>query len=477
MSSFLWHDYESFGVDPKFDRPAEFAAIRTDQDLQVVGEAVVWRCKPTLDYLPSPEACAITGIGPESCWQDGLPEPEFAAAIFELMSVPGTTSLGYNSIRFDDEMTRHLFWRNLLDPYVREWANGNSRFDLIDTVRAAYALRPDGFVWPQHADGRPSFRLEDLALANQLPHSHAHSALSDVEATIALARRLRELQPRLWTHALSLRDKRVVAGMMDLAAKKPLVHVSQRFAADRGCLAMVLPLIAHPSQAQKFVVFDLGLDPGPLLELEAEAIVERLLLPSEQAEAAGGRVGLKVVHANRAPFLAPLSVLTGVDTARIALHADLCLARAERLRGASDLEPKLRAVYALLERGHAVAARPPVDVDTDLYGGFLPDGDRARLREWLRLSPAERIAALPLPTLDARVDELCFRHCARHHEALLSEPQRERWIQHCQQVLRAGRLSLQRYRELCAATELAPALREELAQWGARCAAHAKLSA
>ena len=203
--SFFWHDYETFGKSPRRDRPAQFAGLRTDLDLQEIDEPVMLHCQPAPDYLPDPESCLLTGILPQHCLARGVPEHAFARAIEAQLARPGTIGVGYNSIRFDDEVTRHLFWRNLIDPYGREWQNGCGRWDLLDVVRCAYALRPDGLEWPRHEDGRPSFKLEHLTAANGLAHEAAHDALSDVRATIGLARLIKAAQPKLWDFCLKLR--------------------------------------------------------------------------------------------------------------------------------------------------------------------------------------------------------------------------------------------------------------------------------
>ena len=195
--TFLWHDYETFGIDPRRDRPAQFAAIRTDAQLNIVGEPINLLCKPAPDYLPDPASCLVTGITPQQCLQSGVAEQAFAERIHAELAQPGTIGVGYNSIRFDDEFTRFLFWRNLIDPYGREWQNECGRWDLLDVMRLAHALRPDGIVWPKHEDGSTSFKLEHLSAANGLKHEAAHDALSDVYATIAVARLLQQQQPRL----------------------------------------------------------------------------------------------------------------------------------------------------------------------------------------------------------------------------------------------------------------------------------------
>ncbi|OPH14487.1 exonuclease I, partial [Azospirillum brasilense] len=183
MHTFFWHDYETFGADPRRDRPAQFAGIRTDADLNEIGEPVMIYCRPAPDYLPDPESCLLTGITPQLCLERGLPEHEFAARIEAELARPGTIGVGYNTIRFDDEITRFMFWRNLIDPYAREWQNECGRWDLLDVVRLTYALRPDGIEWPRKEDGSPSLKLEHLSRANGLVHEAAHDALSDVRAT------------------------------------------------------------------------------------------------------------------------------------------------------------------------------------------------------------------------------------------------------------------------------------------------------
>jgi exodeoxyribonuclease-1 len=204
-TSFYWHDYETFGAVPRRDRPAQFAGVRTDAELNELAEPLVLHCRPADDTLPEPEACLITGIVPQHCQRHGVSEAEFAAAIEQQLAQPGTVGVGYNSIRFDDEVTRFLFWRCLIDPYAREWQHDCGRWDLLDVMRCAWALRPEGLNWPRNDAGTASFRLEDLSRANALDHANAHDALADVRATLALARLLKRAQPKLWDFCLSLR--------------------------------------------------------------------------------------------------------------------------------------------------------------------------------------------------------------------------------------------------------------------------------
>ena len=187
--TFLFHDYETFGVDPRRDRPVQFAAIRTDAEFNPIGKPIELFAQLSPDYLPAPDACLITGITPQIAQQRGMPECEFMRKIHQYMSEPGTCTLGYNSIRFDDEVTRYTCYRNFIDPYAWSWQHGNSRWDLLDVIRACHALRPEGIEWPENDEGFTSFKLEHLSVANGIEHSNAHDAMADVIATIELAKK------------------------------------------------------------------------------------------------------------------------------------------------------------------------------------------------------------------------------------------------------------------------------------------------
>lgn len=462
-ASFLWHDYETFGALPRLDRPSEFACIRTGPDFVPLEPGWSARCQPPLDYLPDPEACLITGIGPETAYATGLPEPEFAARVFAEMAVPDTCSVGYNNMRFDDEISRYLFWRNFIDPYEREWANGNSRFDLIDLVRACHALRPDGMDWAVRDDGHPSFKLTDLSAANGISHRHAHSALSDVEATLALARKLKAAQPKLLEYALGLRNKARVQELLNWQQRKPVVHVSQRISAERGCLAIIVPLAPHPTQAGKTIVVDAHYDPTPLLNWSAERVAEAILTPASTSDRVP--VGIKLVHANRAPFLAPLNVLEGVDLPRIHLDRALVDIHVQRIRGAEALDAKLQEIYALLDRA---PDQPETDVDGALYDGFVDNADRALARRF-READADEQAHLALKFRDPRLQALALRYRARHHPLTLTRSERRLWHKQVEILLNRPERPLPTF--LAAAEALAgraPALAAELAAWATR---------
>ena len=391
--------------------------------------------------MPRPGACLVTGISPQQAEREGIIEADFTARIQEELALPGTCGVGYNSLRFDDEFTRNLLYRNFYDPYEREWKDKNSRWDLIDLVRMCYALRPQGIEWPMRKieksmqgsapfDSRdqgdrinncPSFKLEHLTAANHLGHEHAHDALSDVQATIALARLLRARQPRLWQFYFDLRKKQRAFELLDYAHRTPVLHVSSRYPAERGCLAMIVPLAAHPTQNNGVIVFDLDVDPAPLLELDAEEIADRVFTPRADLPEDVERIPLKTVHANKSPALAPLSALNGVDAARIGLDVERCKAHLARLQNADGLVEKLHEVFST-----AREERGTVDPDLAIYSGFPSDADKRLFRE-VRRTPPEQLGAQRFAFADPRYTELLFRYRARNWPQTLDAVELDRW--------------------------------------------------
>lgn len=422
-ASIFWYDYETTGIDPRRDRPLQVAGIRTDEALNEIEAPLNFYCRPSDDILPHPAACLITGITPRRLEEQGLGEAEFMTRLHAELSRPGTCVAGYNTLRFDDEVTRYSLYRNFFDPYAREWQGGNSRWDLIDLVRTAYALRPEGIQWPLNDEGVVTLKLERLSEANGLEHGQAHDALSDVRATIALARLLRQRQPKLYDFLYRLRGKHAVLDQVQLL--KPLVHVSGRFSAARNFLSLVLPLAWHPRNRNALIVCDLGQDPAPLLELDAEALRQRLYTRREELGEGELPVPLKLVHVNRCPVLAPLAVLREQDQARLGIDLAAWQARAQVLvEGKPQWQDKLAAIY---EQENFPGVEDP---EQQLYDGFIGDRDR-RLCEQVRQADPVRLGREQWPFDDPRLVELLFRYRARNFPETLSVAEQEQWREFC----------------------------------------------
>ncbi|GBU14514.1 exodeoxyribonuclease I [Enterobacterales bacterium] len=434
QKTFYFHDYETFGKNPALDRPSQFAGVRTDQDFNIIEEPLVIYCRPSDDYLPEPEAVMITGITPQLALEKGLSEAQFSAYIHKAFSVPGTCIVGYNNIRFDDEVSRNIFYRNFYDPYAYSWQYGNSRWDLLDVMRACYALRPDGIQWPENDDGFPSFRLEHLTKANGIEHENAHDAMADVYATIAMAKLVKQAQPRLFDFLLEHRNKHKINALIDIPAMTPLVHVSGMFGAARGNTAWVAPLAWHPENKNAVIVCDLGGDMTPLLELDAEQMRERLYTRRDALEPGQSPLPVKLLHINKCPVLAPAKTLLPENAERLGIDRERCLQNLQLLRQNTQIREKVVALYA-----DAEPFKGSDDVDARLYDGFFSDADRAAMRIVLETKP-ENLPALDLTFNDSRIETLLFRYRARNFPATLTDAEQRRWQEHRRDKLSAERV-------------------------------------
>jgi exodeoxyribonuclease-1 len=426
--SFLWHDYETFGINTRRDRPAQFAAIRTDADLNEIGEPINIFCKPANDFLPDPQSCLITHITPQMCLERGIPEHQFAAQIERELAASNTIGVGYNTIRFDDEVTRFLFWRNLIDPYAREWQNQCGRWDIMDMVRTAYALRPDGINWPINDEGKVSFRLELLTAANGIAHEAAHDALSDVRATIAMAKLIKEKHPKLFDFCFALHKKDKAASEMNLPIMgKPFLHVSGMFGTERGCIAVMFPIAMHPTNKNEVIAWDLQHDPAELAALDVATIQQRLFSKTSELPEGITRLPVKSIHINKSPVvIANLKTLSPemaerwqINMEQIALHTQT----------ASQIVTQQAAQQNQLWQQVSRPDYETSDVDEDLYGGFIGNNDRRTLNDLRNMNPAQLAAAQP-HFQDNRLPELIYRYRARNFPESLSPEEQAQWEEH-----------------------------------------------
>jgi|TARA_A200000159_G_scaffold39131_1_gene35633 exodeoxyribonuclease-1 len=420
--TFYWIDYETWGVNPATDKPCQFAGIRTDEDLNIIGEPLVIYCQPPNDYLPSPEACLVTGITPQLAMSKGLSEPEFMNKIHTELSKPNTCTVGYNNVRFDDEVTRYGFYRNFIDPYEWSWKNGNSRWDLLDVLRACYSLRPDGINWAYDEDGLPSFKLEKLSIANGIEHASAHDAKSDVIALIELAKVVKKAQPKLFEYLFIHRDKRQLQKLIDVTNNKPLVHISGMFGTSRSNTSWIMPIIEHPKNSNAVVAIDLALDPTPLFDLNADDLRTRLYTKKSDLSEDELPAPIKTIHLNKCPILATAKVLSEADAKRINLDRTNCLENFRLLQESITLiKNKLSELYA-----KEIEYPKNDNIDAQLYNGFFTTTDKNAMCTIRSTSP-ENLHSIELSYDDERIPKLLFNYRARNFPHTLDEKELFRW--------------------------------------------------
>lgn len=430
MESLYWHDYETWGATPSVDRPSQFAGVRTDLDLNIVSDPTVLYCKSPPDVLPHPEACLVTGLLPQEVDKKGVNECEFIRRIHAEMSQANTCTVGYNSLRFDDEVTRYTLYRNFFDPYEREWRNGNSRWDIIDMVRLVYALRPGGIEWPV-VDGKPRFKLELLTQANGISHGAAHDAYSDVEATINLARLIKDKKPALYDYAFSSRHKSKAASFIDIKSRKPLLHVSSKFSSDRGCLGIVAPIAMHPTNKNAVIVIELSQSVEALMDLSIEEIHRRVFTSaSALAEEGNERLPVKLIHLNKCPILATPKLLDEQSASRLGIDKSSCEKHWQSLLS-MDVAKKVQGIFTLNE----FAERK--DPEQALYSGFISNHDKS-VGQSLRQCESSDFGNVEFAFEDSRLKAMLIRYKARNFPESLNSVERKEWLEFVENRLQFG---------------------------------------
>lgn len=419
--TFFFYDLETSGLSGAQDRIMQFAGQRTDMQLQPIGEAVNVLVKLNDDTLPSPDAVMVTGITPQSTQTDGLTEAEFCQLLIREIFTPDTITVGFNNVRFDDEFIRHTLWRNFYDPYEWAWSDGRSRWDMLDVVRMTRALRPEGLKWPVDSDGKPTNRLELLSKANELEHSKAHDALSDVEALIDVARLIQTKQPKLFDHLLRMRDKKLVQKLINLDEKQPFVYTSGRFDTEFHKTTVAFPLTSAPNG--NALIYDLRYDPTEFVGMSADELAKKVFATWEERKADDFvKLPTKILQYNRCPAVAPLGVLSqGDGWQRIDLELETIETHKKVLLAHPDFAEKLRTVYEKTKD-----YRLSDDPEAQLYDGFISDRDKLRV-EMVRNAGENELADLQPDFTDERLPALLLHYKARNFVKSLSETEIVQW--------------------------------------------------
>lgn len=421
MSASLFiYDLETSGINPREQRIMQFAGQRTDMNLQPIGEPYNIIIKLTDDVLPDPDAILVTGITPQQTLTEGITEAEFLKIFHSDIATHGTIFVGYNTVRFDDEFMRYLHYRNFYDAYEWHWQDGKSRWDLLDVVRITRALRPDGIKWPFGPDGRASNRLELLTSINGLDHQNAHDALSDVNATIALAKLIKDKQPRLFEYLLKMRDKRAVEELV--TSGEPFVYASGKYPSETEKTTVALFLCENPKTGA--LVYDLRHDPKPWLALSPEKLAEAWKWKRDSTEP---RLPVKTLQYNRCPAVAPVTVLDDASKERLKLDMNAISANAKLLRNNPDFCHKVQQAAQILNKEQQTSWLSAEQlVDGQLYDGFIGGQDKTKMSA-VRAAGAKEVADLQLNFADDRLNKLLPLYKMRNYPNVASEEERLGW--------------------------------------------------
>ena len=418
-NTFFFYDLETSGIDARTQRIMQFAGQRTDLDLNPIGEPIDLIVALTEEVLPDPAAILITGITPQKTQDEGYTEADFVKILHEQVLTPGTIMVGYNNVRFDDEFMRYTLYRNFHDPYEWAWQENRSRWDLLDVVRMTRALRPEGIKWPVKEDGIPTNRLELISAENGLDHAKAHDALSDVGALVAVAKLLKQKQPKLFDYLLKMRDKKEIAKLVNLDNPQPFVYSSGRYPVGLNHTTVAYPL-APGGKPGAVIVYDLRHDPTDWARMTVAELKDIRFANYERRQMEGFvPLPAKELAYNKCPAVAPMGVLDA--TAQDRLKIDLKLVQqnlAKLLR--TDLADKLAEVFVSGE--FAVQT----DVDAQLYNGFITDQDKPKMAA-TRSATAKDLVDFKPDFTDERLNELLVRYKARNFPQSLNESELAQW--------------------------------------------------
>lgn len=460
--TFYFYDLETSGISSRAQRVMQFAGQRTDMNLNPIGEPDNWFIKLTDEILPDPDAVLVTGITPQKTIDEGYTETEFLKLFFENICQPDTIITGYNNVRFDDEFMRNTLWRNFYDPYEWQWQDGRSRWDLMDVVRMIRALRPEGIEWPfeptrkwgesepgkqleketnQKQELVPTNRLELLTKVNGLSHEHAHDALSDVTATISVAKLLKEKQPKIFDYLLSVRDKKRVLELIDIDDPQPFLYTSGRYSTKWQKTTAVVPFAqgAHGS----VLVYDLRQDPAELAMLSDDELILKAFSRSRETE----MLPVKTLKPNACPAVAPLGVLDAASQKRIDLTQQQIQENYNRFLGIDGFAERLSQLYDQVDTERKSKYGTEVDPDFRIYEGFVGEGDKTKMRA-VRAAQENELADLNLEFADDRLETMLPRYKARNFPRSLTASEREAWdVYKNERVMNGvrGQLSLQQF--------------------------------
>lgn len=434
MQTLYFYDLETSGINPRSSRIMQFAGQRTDLDLVPIGDPDNIIIKLSEDILPDRDAIMITGISPQQTLADGITESEFLDYFHKKIALKGTIFAGFNTIRFDDEFIRFTNYRNFYDAYEWQWQDQRSKWDILDVVRMTRALRPDGINWPFTSDGKASNRLELLTSVNRLDHFNAHDALSDVNATIAVARLIKQKQPKLFDYLLSMRDKNAIAKLVN--SSEPFIYTSGRYSAEFEKTTVVISIASHPVQKGSVFVYDLRYDPAPFADMSPEQLAE--LMAKYKFEEGDLRLPVKQLQFNKCPAVAPMNVLDMASKNRLKIDTEIVNNNLQKLAKIEDFGDRIQEAVRINEKQRQQSIVSDINiVDNQLYDGFFNDYDKEKMR-LVRESKQDQLADLSLDFADSRLGNLLLLYKARQFPSSLNIDEQSEWQTYKKQKILDG---------------------------------------
>jgi exodeoxyribonuclease-1 len=431
--AFIFYDYETSGINKVFDQIYQFAAIRTDDQLNVISDPLVLYCKPRIDVIPNPEAILITGLDMDEVLKIGLTEYEFARSINDFFTdVQGQTICGYNSLEFDDEFTRFLFYRNLIDPYEWHWKDDNKRLDIYSLTLSTYVLRPDGIRWiDESEDSEVNFKLTTLSKINKIEHEHAHDALSDVYATLEFTKLIKDKQSKLFNYFQKFNDKYFVRNLITQSTEI-LINISRYYGYQNNYTLPIVNLGQHPLYSDRYVFFNLKCDPNRIRNIDNEEIERLMYSKKEDLEEGDLERPFIVISESKNPPIYKLNVLDNKGMDRCKIDQNLIV---DRYKFISDNKDHFRKVVEGFFDEKGDDSDLLFDVDGKLYGGgFISSSDK-NIMTHLNPDNLDDWSKYRFQVHDNRLKKIINRVLARNYPEKLTNDMKEKWNRYVKERL------------------------------------------
>lgn len=389
--SFVFYDTETTGTHTSFDQILQFGAIRTDADLMEL-ERFEIRCRLDRHVVPSAGALRVTGMTVEQITNPDLPTHyEMVSAIRDrLTGWCPATFVGWNSMRFDEQLLRQAFYKCLHPPYLTQ-TQGNQRSDILKLAQCVEAFAPGILNIPEDIRGKPSYKLDRLAPANGFPHLNAHDAMADVEATIFICRLIRERAPHAWEQLLHCASKARVQSVI----RDNLVFLLRDSYFGRLYEYALTEVGDEIGGMGAVIAYNLAIEPKQLMGMNDQNLARRLSRNPKP---------IHRVRPNAAPFVVGLAdgeVFGELDSEELTKRASLVRSDGEFLS-------------RLLRLSVREAALPSDHVEEQIYDGFPSQADTALMTrfhatEWCdRYSIVEQFQDQRFRCLGRR---LIYAHC------------------------------------------------------------------
>jgi exodeoxyribonuclease-1 len=393
--SLVFYNTKASGTETFFDQILQFTALQTNEHFTEMGRFEI-RCRLLPYVVPTPRMIIDSGMRPSQLTDPSLPSHyEMVCSVrAKLLSWSPTLLIGWNSLRFDEQLLRQALYKTLHSPYFTNSA-GNSRSDLMRIVQACSIYAADALTLPTDTNGDLVFELDQIASANGFTGWNQNK-MPEVEAMIFLSQLLMEKAPHIWSSFMRFSTKAAVA---DYIMNEPMFCVSDFFF-KKPYSFIVTTIGRNEAKSAEWYVYDLSVQPESLLSLSEAELAERLSRSPKP---------IRRVKSNASPMLFPVEDAPASCKGR-GYGLEELGRRALVFKEDSALCNRLVSAFESLKEGYPASSH----VEKQIYDCFFKEGDEMLMDKFHVAPWAERcaiVAQFDDPRLRAIGRQLV--HCER----------------------------------------------------------------